>query len=402
MKKSLSKDNRGLTLTELLVGVVILAIVTVPLLHVFVTGASTERKSRVYGDATAAAQNLLEQAQASDIDAIFANSLTLDGAHFYRYDSGSSSYALATPSSTTSAVPETGVSSTYYLGIPGYQYGSSSFDAMMTLTLDEGDAINSTPVSVSNQISAYLDMTTADTQAVSALKNECGSLVSSPDLLSARDLSRSIQMKIAAVSGQPNLYTVTVEFNYTASIPYTVTDSQGAVINKTYAFSNAESSSASVDVSSLSTAPGNALFSVFLFFDGYYRTDSNFTGDSIAITNTDASGALVSRDVNVFVVNTSTGSLPTNYIKTLIWYKYQSFSAANKPVNHLVLTNLPKGNVTYRASKNYWERTTLEVTGYLVEKTLLNRKFKVAVAFYPAGSGFSGEPVLSIDSTKLS
>ena len=114
MKKSLSKDNRGLTLVELLVGVVILAIVIVPLLHVFVTGASTERKSRAYGDATAAAQNLLEQAQASDIDAIFANSaLTLDGASFYQYDG--SSYTLITPSSTTSAVPDAGVSSTYYL-----------------------------------------------------------------------------------------------------------------------------------------------------------------------------------------------------------------------------------------------------------------------------------------------
>ena len=43
MKNEIKGDNRGLTLLELIVGVVILAIVVVPLLHTFVTGANTAR-----------------------------------------------------------------------------------------------------------------------------------------------------------------------------------------------------------------------------------------------------------------------------------------------------------------------------------------------------------------------
>ena len=91
MIKSVFKDDRGLTLVELIVGVTILAIIVVPLLHIFVTGANTEYKSRIYGDATDAAQNLSEQIQANDADTILDNADAVDsGAYYYTYDSASS------------------------------------------------------------------------------------------------------------------------------------------------------------------------------------------------------------------------------------------------------------------------------------------------------------------------
>ncbi|NLW65279.1 MAG: prepilin-type N-terminal cleavage/methylation domain-containing protein, partial [Clostridiales bacterium] len=48
MKFELKNDNRGLTLMELLVGVAILAVIITPLLHVYVTGANTARKNKLY------------------------------------------------------------------------------------------------------------------------------------------------------------------------------------------------------------------------------------------------------------------------------------------------------------------------------------------------------------------
>ena len=78
--KSAYKDNRGLTLVELLVGVTILAIIIVPLLHTFITGANTGIKSKNYGNATDAAQNLSEQIQALDVDTILQNSALVDSA----------------------------------------------------------------------------------------------------------------------------------------------------------------------------------------------------------------------------------------------------------------------------------------------------------------------------------
>ncbi|MEG2519433.1 MAG: type II secretion system protein, partial [Oscillospiraceae bacterium] len=68
MKTKPKIDNRGMTLVELLVAVVILGIIVVPLLHTIVTGATTERKSRVAGEATATAQDILETIEASDAE----------------------------------------------------------------------------------------------------------------------------------------------------------------------------------------------------------------------------------------------------------------------------------------------------------------------------------------------
>ena len=58
-----ARDDRGFTLVELIVAIVILAIVFIPLLHAFVTGAQTEAKSRVQNNATMAAQSLVENIQ---------------------------------------------------------------------------------------------------------------------------------------------------------------------------------------------------------------------------------------------------------------------------------------------------------------------------------------------------
>ena len=63
------RDDRGFTLVELIVAIVILAIVFVPLLSAFVTGARTQAKSSQKNAATLAAQNIIEQIQADSIEA---------------------------------------------------------------------------------------------------------------------------------------------------------------------------------------------------------------------------------------------------------------------------------------------------------------------------------------------
>jgi len=68
MNMSISKDNRGLTLLELIIGITILTIIAVPLLHSFVTSAATARKSEIYENATAAAENEIETIEATDLD----------------------------------------------------------------------------------------------------------------------------------------------------------------------------------------------------------------------------------------------------------------------------------------------------------------------------------------------
>jgi prepilin-type N-terminal cleavage/methylation domain-containing protein len=57
-------DNRGLSLLELIVSVVILGILAAPLLHAFLTSANAARKTRIMDAATIAAANILETIKA--------------------------------------------------------------------------------------------------------------------------------------------------------------------------------------------------------------------------------------------------------------------------------------------------------------------------------------------------
>ena len=180
-------------------------------------------------------------------------------------------------------------------------------------------------------------------------------------------------------------YTVDVLFNYSCTVTYT--DNGGTLSEP---FSNTQKSTASVG-SIAKTNDGSPFFSVYMFFDGYYR--NTIQNEQVIINNPTKS------DINFFLVNTNKGSVPLTY-SSLLWYKYQNFSG-NTPVNDLVFTNLPADKVTYRASKDDLLRKTLSVTGYLVEEKKQDRKFDVNIKLFKSGSGFIGASVLDIDSTKL-
>jgi len=380
MNKSVFKDNRGLTLLELLVGVTILAIIVVPLLHTFIIGAGTERKSRVYSEATDTAQNLSEQIQATDPDQILSNAgLFVSGANFYTYDG--TNYSLvgtAAPKITDKA------NKVYYLGVTDYAYGDSSFDAL--ITLNATDAVNSTDVSVSNQMGAYLNMSDADAGAEIALQSECGGLVASLDELTMNDLTRSIVFNIAKVSGAvTDTYTIEVVFSYTGIIACTAEGESGFVN-----FSHTETASASVG-SVAKTTDGRPVFSVYMFYDAYYRSNIS---ETVLINNPTGS------DINVFLVNINKTLTPPTIYSALLWYKYQRFDG-DTPTNSLVFTNLPAGKITYRASKNDLLRKTLTVSGTLVEAKQFDRKFNVNIKLFKGGTGFTGEPIVTLDSTKL-
>ncbi len=76
--KRFIKDNRGMTLIELLIAITILGIVAGPLLNGFLTSAQTEVKARRMGEVTSVAQNIMETVEGNyledlivDYDAIF-------------------------------------------------------------------------------------------------------------------------------------------------------------------------------------------------------------------------------------------------------------------------------------------------------------------------------------------
>lgn len=378
ISKSVYKDNRGLTLVELIIGITILAIIVVPLLQTFIVGAGTEVKSHQYGQASDIAQSLSEQIQATTMDAILLNATVLTpnvsspSAKFYKLSDGTSS--------TNAPALE---SNKYYIRIPGYPDNSSSYNALVTFTLDTADSDNTTPVVVGNKMDAMFNMSSADNNAELALKSECGYLMTNGGSdLTIASLTRSITLNVTkSGSASPYTFTTSASFIYTGTITGTAVGNVGT----SYPFTHTEqsTSSASVSIDAASTSP---VLSAFVFLSGYYKAEA------IQINN------LTGSDVNFFLVYND-GIVPSGY-SAAASYNNQNFISNGNPTNKLVFTNVT-GKVTYSAYNGTGWSATPTVSTYLVEQKQLNRKFNINIQIFKSSSNYSDTPIVSIDSTKL-
>lgn len=68
MPKKRQNNNNGFSLIELLVAIAVLAVVTIPLVHSFLSAARTNTKAKKVMEATSVAQNLFEELKASDLN----------------------------------------------------------------------------------------------------------------------------------------------------------------------------------------------------------------------------------------------------------------------------------------------------------------------------------------------
>jgi len=243
-----------------------------------------------------------------------------------------------------------------------------------------------------------LNMSLADTRALLELKTQYSYLMANSDTeLTLERLTRSIAFNVTKSSSSPYTYTISASFNYTG----TITGTAMGYTSTTVTFADTETSSASVD-SIVNTTDGSPVLSAFLFYNAYYR--SNISNEVIIINNQFSDSTR--SDVKVFFVNTNTDTMPVNY-HAQISYKYQNFNAAGDPVNNLFFTNTPT-NVSYIAykdsltSKTYTTNTTPAISQYLVETKALDRKFNINIKIFKNDSNYSGTPIVSIDSTKLS
>ena len=102
--KAYFKDNRGVTLVELMIAVVVFAIITTPLLNSFKTATLTVVKSEKMGSVSMAAQNVMERVEAAKIgdlvdDADAAKTaLAAENATFY--EKNGAGYSIRTNAGT--------------------------------------------------------------------------------------------------------------------------------------------------------------------------------------------------------------------------------------------------------------------------------------------------------------
>ena len=341
MKKPVLCDNRGMTLIELLVGVVILAIVVVPLMHLFITSANTERKNEIYGNATNVAQNQIEEIEAANMEEYMEEN---------------------------HAVPDATAQS-YTIKHADVNNGGSSFDVLVTLNVNT--IANTTKVAFDNPMDAIVDMNSADQSALNELNAELTGLTNVTPLPVLGNLNRTITINATKVTDG---YSLDVSFNYIGSFSGTDINEKTIPVSFNYSIGSSADVKASTSVS------------LYMFFQAFYSSK-----DTIVIKNPDYTNS----DFKVFLVNTNTNTPAPGY-KADIRYFYQTDK--NKS---LVFTNISISSYKAFYTDSTWFQAIPTADAALVELKKLDRMYSVDVKVYQPGTSYSGTPLAEMSSDKL-
>ena len=160
--KGFRKDNRGMTLVELLITITILGIVAVPLLHGFLTSAQTEVKARKMGQVTNVAQSVLEVVEANgfenvvvnidDAYDVFKSSTNEDvDAEYYTLGGNYNSYGTNVPNAED-----------YHIGLTDYDYAGQKYDVMIDIEASGYQQLNAEDqMSINTQMDRVFDVISA-------------------------------------------------------------------------------------------------------------------------------------------------------------------------------------------------------------------------------------------------
>ena len=184
MKMRKELNNKGFSLVELLIATIILGIVVVPLLHSFVTAASTTARSRQMGDATLLGENVAELVETTAMTEVALKALFEDPS----FDTNTSDPDNNPPASTYSKESKARADDpsksylVYSLIAEGVPSGSSVFNVKVTLdpsAYQAGVGVNNVKLSDYSEMDGIyaqsLDATNPDLLADSAFKVEADS-----------------------------------------------------------------------------------------------------------------------------------------------------------------------------------------------------------------------------------
>lgn len=363
MKKAYS-DHRGLTLVELLLGVAILGLVVAPLLHAFVTGAGTETRGRKYGDATAAAQSLMETIQAARAGDDFAREL--------RSSLGGEYYTPVTAGGFTPADQDKPQASNgkYYIGVENYE----GYDLMVTV--DSSAGINSEMVPVSNAMDLMVDMTRADEAAKVVFDLEMAGFTDANKI----SFSRTGVTITARDGGDGGSYEIDIAFNYSGSFSYRDEDGKDAVRG----FSHQETASAGAAAPEAYVS-GRPAFSLFLFLKAEGMAEQVKVLNNITWEGKKA-------DFNLFLVYSGND---LKSLKPRVEYRPQNDKSEARVFSNVRLDY-------YACYESGWGEPMPDGGSRLVETEVYDRFYNVTISLYERGGGFASESLLTeLEGVKL-
>ncbi len=401
-------NNKGFSLVELLIATVILAIVVAPLLHTFVTAATTTARSRKMGDATLVSKNISETVEATALSQLFNDpdpSKYFAGAiskNLYSYDG--SDYTLGADPNETDC---------YYLGVQGVQAGSSTFNAMITLDAAAyrtatGGGINDVKITdYSNMDAVYAQSRDADDPDAlgwASFKEKADSLHADWSQASAKPI-RTITLDVT--SADEKIY-ARLHFDYRYSYRYTLVDELTGEISTHSNTLSSDTISYDLVAQGYSLASnGGKLPNIYVIYYPLYGDDA-VTNDIIKINND------IAQPFNLFLVKARGDDLSSELQYHANVEQYVP-SGTDQSGYAVIYSNIKEDlsndlNPTPLAGVNYriYRGDFFSRVGYfagehgdLVSKTDRNRIFEVTVDIFDPDDTTFTTPLHTFRSTKL-
>jgi len=409
-------DNKGFSMVELLVGLLILAVIAVPLLKAFAAAADASAKARELRSQTLAAQNVIEAFKATGIGAVISGLAAHDDtlgslATISRLDilaeapDGTKSYVEVSPEDYEK-IPDNAQG--YRLYLTDVAGGVKNYDAVLTLDASAFARHNEVPI---------VDYKAMD--AVYAQPDPDKDPLNNPDIIAAKEfasqatIDRGAEVSYAEFLNRRMERTITVTirklpsgedtgviscaatFFYRAAYSYLVQgpdpDEPPALITQHY-----ETEISNDFYSGGYTAEKTGLDGLYFF---YYPNMTETAGDAddvIEIANRDNVPA------SVYLIRQGEGD-PAYRVAVNLREKHSGAMTENARVysnmtcDYRVYMGHPAAGGGY---SDYWFNTRT-FDGALVGTPAQNRLYGMTVSLYKAGSGYAGDALSVFDASSL-
>ena len=379
-------DNKGFSLVEVLIGITIMAIITVPLAHAFLTSAKTSAKAQGIHDETVAAQNILEAYEASDMETILNDgAITFAGGFVAKLEiRGGEDGWTEVDSADYGDIEADG---------PGYRLTLTNidgeYDAVLTLVADgikygdinEKAIVDAKPMSaIANVSSPLTDETSPDAQAASefAWQAEIDSAVES---LGDEEGEETVQVP----DGYASFYDYFL-YNMYRTIEITLSETEDDLITALFKYTTAYSNDYyfEKDIPILCDAYEAGDYGLFFFY--YPNLNTALSSDVIEIYNQE------NLEMNVYLVLQGDAYQEEPVIKL-----YETHGDKNNPMAS-VNANFTKNIIFYPKNGVYSGGNA--TNGTLGGAVSQNRIYEVTVDLYEADTGFK-DVILSIDASSV-
>ena len=375
--RRLMKDNRGMTLIELLIAITILGLVVAPLLHGFLTSAQTEVKARKMGEVTSVAQNVMEVVEGNKFADVVVEQITdtykifktdtnnTVEAQYYSVVEGYEAYGVSRPTAED-----------YHIGLKKFEVAGKQYNVMIDIAASRYEQVNSREkLSVNSKMSKVFSIDKTDVSADSRIIIDV-----TPITADGKD---KIKYSVSHVLGAG---TASTSVDYFYEIPEN--DDTAAIYLMYYpSYKKAESGTGytyAKDIIEINNLK-DVEFDLYLI----KQKDSNFTEEELA-------------------------AVEEYYVCNIIQNLSGTYTSANSISGATIYSNvkdnlgddtkfIPNTNITYKIMCGSSQGIELigDVLPFQTESEARRRIYQVTVKVYDKDTDFTGEPLGTLNGAIL-